>query len=134
MNINDRKKEIKMLNTVQGFAITTLVMAVWFVIYLFRLGYHYVYINNIGDLIWHSLCIIFNITTSIIILAYKWKSKWAIENKLLWGLLSLFLISFIGELIFCCTAKKEINKIYINNNNNNSSNNDQNNSNIINEY
>lgn len=64
-----------------------------------------------------------NITTSVIILASNWKSKWCSENKLLWGLLALLLISAIGTIIFSANgiqkAKKPNNYAYTNYNDNN---------------
>lgn len=64
-----------------------------------------------------------NITTSVIILASNWKSQWCSENKLLWGLLSLLILSAIGVIIFSALglqkAKKPNNYSYTNYNDNN---------------
>lgn len=41
-----------------------------------------------------------NFITSLVILCTSWKSKWASNNKILWGLLSLLILLFIGIIVF----------------------------------
>ena len=48
-----------------------------------------------------------NISLSIVILGYKWENNWAKRNKLLFGLLSLVLIYFIGIFVFSGIVLKQ---------------------------
>ncbi|MDE6472875.1 MAG: hypothetical protein K2K73_00475 [Ureaplasma sp.] len=51
-----------------------------------------------------SFLILANFIISIIIMCANWKTKWAREHKVVWGLLSLFLLTCLGLMIFGATA------------------------------
>ncbi|MDE6472876.1 MAG: hypothetical protein K2K73_00480 [Ureaplasma sp.] len=50
------------------------------------------------------ICGIINFICSIVILATKWRNKWVRDHKVIWGLLSLFLLTCLGLIIFCSIA------------------------------
>ncbi|MDE6472868.1 MAG: hypothetical protein K2K73_00440 [Ureaplasma sp.] len=132
------KNEIKKLNTllicgiVQIVLNFVLVMLSFFTIsWTFKMAYDTNNNVNLAEIIavYTILIIILgiaaaalNITTSVIILASNWKSQWCSENKLLWGLLSLLILSAIGIIIFSSLglqkAKKSNNYSYTNYNDN----------------
>ncbi|MGL5590771.1 MAG: hypothetical protein ACRDCH_01745 [Metamycoplasmataceae bacterium] len=85
-----------------------------------------------GSIIWLIsviivlLSLILNITLSVIILATDFKNKEVNDNRILWGLLSLFLLGGIGIIVFSTINIKkynddENNETIIDNQNNNNS-------------
>ncbi|MDE6289611.1 MAG: hypothetical protein K2L64_02500 [Ureaplasma sp.] len=61
-----------------------------------------------------------NFITSLVILCTSWKSKWAKSHKILWGILSLLILFFIGIIVFGAVgvnlAREEGERSYINDN------------------
>ena len=64
-----------------------------------------------------TICGIANFVCSIVILATKWKNKWVRDHKVIWGLLSLFLLTFLGLIIFGSIAMSHAEDQYDNANN-----------------
>lgn len=56
-------------------------------------------------------------TCSILIFIFEWNNAWCKKNKKLWGLLTLFLLSWIGILIFVVAGKNKIETEHNQNNN-----------------
>ena len=57
------------------------------------------------------MCIfILNLIGSISILSIKWESEWCKDYKILWGILSLLALSWIGMFVFIFVGKKELKK------------------------
>ncbi|MDE5599762.1 MAG: hypothetical protein K2I49_02390, partial [Ureaplasma sp.] len=48
-----------------------------------------------------GMTFLFNFISSLLIFCFKWDTKWCNENKKLWGLLSMFIVFAISEIIFC---------------------------------
>ena len=57
------------------------------------------------SIVFFAISVLTWLITTIVILATNWKSKWAREHKLLWGLLSLLLLGWIAMLIFGSIGK-----------------------------
>ena len=61
---------------------------------------------SIASLICGILCAVFSVFGSLHLLFFSWETKWCEKNQVLWGLLSLFLIFFVGLIIFYSIGKK----------------------------
>ena len=58
--------------------------------------------------------VIFSLILTIIILLLKWETKWIKKNKILWCILSFFLLGPLGVMIFVSISKIKIKKHNLN--------------------
>ena len=63
--------------------------------------------NDLIYILLGSFSLLLSVISAILILSYKWDTKWCNENKKLWGLLSMFVIFFIGSIIFAAIGYKK---------------------------
>ncbi len=130
------KKEAKKLKTLLGISIAILVLFCFVIIGLvgsiYSISYYFRDLNNTNDyflnffqvmfasfglsllvvfFILTALCVfILNLVGSILIFSIRWESDWCKNNKTLWGILSLFVLSWIGMFVFVFKGKKELKK------------------------
>ena len=103
--------EIKRLQQIRNTGIAILILLILFIALLSlelfipeQLNHEVAFLMLFALLIPLSFLMLGNFIISIIIMCANWKTKWARDHKVVWGLLSFFLLTCIGLMIFGATA------------------------------